>query len=240
MSNCISHAGLYDDWDNPLTDEGELYLPGRRFCKHRDCVNLGHIEGYATEESFIQRVPVRAARDDQQVIRLKVIELGNLPRIDKKSSACQLPGCDRVLKARNLCQNHWQMFSRHSDVKLRHCRDTYDPADFVHVPAPNWSWSNKPSGNCTYEGCLQPQYTRTMCKNHSRVYRRFAKQGLLATKKATFVLADFAHVPSALERRTPNGLCSMPDCESKQYSRTLCQNHYRRLVRLEKEVPNAA
>ena len=41
---CRPHQGRFDDNDNPLKPNGQLYRPGRRLCGHRDCIAKTHIE----------------------------------------------------------------------------------------------------------------------------------------------------------------------------------------------------
>ena len=47
LLRCIPHEGQVDSDLNPITDEGELFLPGVRVCGHKDCVTVTHIVGDA-------------------------------------------------------------------------------------------------------------------------------------------------------------------------------------------------
>ncbi len=40
--SCLPYAGPFDAEDNPMSN-GLLYLPGKRVCNHRDCVEISHI-----------------------------------------------------------------------------------------------------------------------------------------------------------------------------------------------------
>ena len=40
---CEPHQGEVDQDLNPITETGELYLPGERICGNKDCVNKSHI-----------------------------------------------------------------------------------------------------------------------------------------------------------------------------------------------------
>jgi hypothetical protein len=40
---CEPHAGLFDEFDRPIAESGELLLPGERVCGHSDCVNAKHV-----------------------------------------------------------------------------------------------------------------------------------------------------------------------------------------------------
>ena len=39
---CLPWSGDFDPDNRPMMN-GELYLPGLRLCKHRDCTNVNHI-----------------------------------------------------------------------------------------------------------------------------------------------------------------------------------------------------
>ena len=40
---CMPHLGDLDSQLRPVSDSGELLLPGVRFCGHSDCVNPKHV-----------------------------------------------------------------------------------------------------------------------------------------------------------------------------------------------------
>jgi hypothetical protein len=40
---CTPWQGEFDADDNPLDADGQLVLPGRRTCRHRDCVRPEHV-----------------------------------------------------------------------------------------------------------------------------------------------------------------------------------------------------
>ena len=40
--SCLPWSGEFDPEDNPMLN-GVLYLPGKRVCNHRDCVEISHI-----------------------------------------------------------------------------------------------------------------------------------------------------------------------------------------------------
>jgi hypothetical protein len=42
-SRCVPWRGDFDRDDNPI-HHGILFLPGKRLCGHRDCVNANHVE----------------------------------------------------------------------------------------------------------------------------------------------------------------------------------------------------
>ena len=56
---CIPWMGEFDGNDNPMKF-GELYLPGDRTCKHRDCVEQSHIILDASRRQVKQKIKVRA------------------------------------------------------------------------------------------------------------------------------------------------------------------------------------
>ena len=50
FGECMPHQGDFDDYDNPLDANGELFRPGFRKCFKSDCVNPEHIFGAAEAE----------------------------------------------------------------------------------------------------------------------------------------------------------------------------------------------
>lgn len=40
---CTPHQGEFDEFDRPLTKNGDLFRPGTRLCGYSDCVDLDHI-----------------------------------------------------------------------------------------------------------------------------------------------------------------------------------------------------
>jgi hypothetical protein len=41
---CRPHHGEFDDDNNPLDDNLNLYRPGKRLCGYRDCIEVTHID----------------------------------------------------------------------------------------------------------------------------------------------------------------------------------------------------
>ena len=42
--SCKPHQGQFDKEDNPV-ELGKLFMPGKRICKHSDCIEPAHIVG---------------------------------------------------------------------------------------------------------------------------------------------------------------------------------------------------
>ena len=40
---CIPHTGELDELWRPINAVGDLYKPGERLCRHKDCINSNHI-----------------------------------------------------------------------------------------------------------------------------------------------------------------------------------------------------
>ena len=43
-TKCIPWHGDFDAQDNPLNSEGFKFMPGKRLCNFRDCVNPDHLD----------------------------------------------------------------------------------------------------------------------------------------------------------------------------------------------------
>ena len=162
--NCISHEGLYDDFDNPLTDSGELYLPGTRICGHSDCVNKRHI-----------LKPHEETRAEYWAkIYAEVTEIGLRPF--GGSTVCLVTDCGRAHKGRNLCQNHWQMFSRQNPSKIiKHEHLTL--ADFPELlPIEYLGKTKRPVTKCLIETCQKNNKQRGLCSTHYGQLKRLKKR----------------------------------------------------------------
>jgi hypothetical protein len=165
MTDCISHAGLYDDDDNPLTDSGELYLPGARLCGHRDCVNRSHI----------QRPDEPPKENPWLGVYAEVIEIAQRPFSGTK--VCAVTDCGRAHKGRNLCQNHWQMLLRQRpDLIRKHEHLTL--ADFPELlPVVYFGKHYKrPVTKCLIETCQKDSKQRGLCSTHIGQLKRLRKR----------------------------------------------------------------
>jgi len=175
MTECVSHLGNYDDFDNPLADDGSLFMPGKRFCKHRDCVNPNHIEGLSKRRPYPKRRPNAGyAEIHAEVCQ---IALSNQPLTP--SEVCRVSVCTEPAKGRGLCVNHHLMFRRllPSEVGLR---KVLSLSDFPALPESlpfNQRLANKDAHTgCAFAGCSNPHYARTLCATHHRSYTRLLKK----------------------------------------------------------------
>lgn len=196
MKDCVSHTGLYDDWDNPLDEKGRPYLPGKRFCGHRDCVNPDHIEGLSDEQAYAAYVnqsarsqPSRAGKKRNypenrlrkqfaHIVHAQVMEIGRLPNQDLK--ICMIDKCERPKKARNLCMNHWLMFRYRAPSELKAIRQI-TLSDFPELlPAINRSQRNKveerQNQQCIFTDCTDFQKVRGLCKRHYATFKNLQRR----------------------------------------------------------------
>lgn len=190
MKDCQPHRGFLDDWDNPLTDTGELYLPGNRFCNHRDCVNPEHIEGLTDQQAFeaLKANPPVMRRGNRggpkhRMLRMyaaalyaEVVEIGKQPA--KGLPECSVSNCQRKTKARNLCPNHWQMFRHHAPEELKP-RANPSLLDFPVLPPPTGRterWKNQSQNNCLMTNCHRKAHCRSLCATHYQTYKRLTKR----------------------------------------------------------------
>lgn len=172
MNDCISHAGLYDDDDNPLADDGSLYLPGVRLCGHRDCVNPRHLEGSGFEPLTYTRL--RFDRRKAHLLHAEVVAIG-LHKVKPKGSKCLVNGCSYPVSARALCKNHLMMFYRLSPESINHPENlTLD--DFANIPPATErtkrSKATRGSMLCSMNNCQEVNICRGLCKKHYQQYWR--------------------------------------------------------------------
>ena len=190
MKDCITHTGFYDDWDNPLDDKGEPFLPGSRFCKHRDCVNPKHIEGLTDEVAFKALInppkayegkrpySPRLPRHLAKQVHAQVLEIGRIPDLGLK--VCSIDNCERPKKARNLCSNHWLQFRYRASDELKKIRQI-TLADFPELlPRINSQQRTKVQERqthiCLFKDCSDFQKVRGLCKRHYATYKNLQRR----------------------------------------------------------------
>jgi hypothetical protein len=169
MSNCISHTGLFDDWDNPVDDKGQLFMPGLRLCLHSDCVNPTHLKGYRD-----RRTKHGNLKYDSEIYA-EIIRLGNLEPGD--AELCSLANCSEPRKARNLCRRHWSMFRhRQPEQIVRH--HLYSLSDFppLDKPVPRTDRSSLGHRTCNFISCQNKSRQRGLCPTHWQNYMRTYKR----------------------------------------------------------------
>lgn len=176
MIECISHTGLYDDLDNPLTDDGQPYLPGNRLCGNRDCVQLAHIKGQT--QIWIPNSRSAFHRALALEIHAKADKIG-LTGYARIGSPCLMDHCEKPVKARGLCINHYSMFRHHNDDKLRKQR-ILTLADFGELPNPlprkDRFLASSKNNNCSIQTCQRSVKCRGLCSMHYATYKRLIKE----------------------------------------------------------------
>ena len=169
MSNCISHTGLFDDWENPLDDKGELFMPGLRLCQHSDCVNPTHLVSYARKNAEHNN------RKYGPEVYEEIIRIGNMESGTAK--VCLLSSCEEPRKARNLCAAHWSMFRHRQPKAIRRTNlmnlDDFPPLDPVLSPRER---SHLGPRNCNVFDCPNKSRNRGLCPNHWQRYRTAYKR----------------------------------------------------------------
>lgn len=181
MSNCITHTGNFDNWDNPLDDQGKPFMPGIRLCMHSDCVNPTHLRSYRQRNTEHGNLKYEAD------VYAEIQRIGNLPA--GKSELCQLTDCSRPRKARNLCAPHWSMFRHREPDKIARTKQMklsdYPPLD---PPISNLDKSALGPRNCNVLDCPNRSRNRGLCPAHwqgfKRTYKREKGKQWMSTQSA--------------------------------------------------------
>lgn len=175
MTECVSHLGNYDDFDNPLADDGSLFMPGKRFCNHRDCVNPDHIEGLSKRRPYPKRRPNAGYAE----IHAEVCQIALSNQPPTPGEVCRVSVCTEPAKGRGLCVNHHLMLRRLMP-ELVGQRKPLTLADFPPVPSSlpfNQRLANKNTHEgCAFKDCKNKHYGRTLCASHLRNYQRLLKK----------------------------------------------------------------
>ena len=90
---CVPHQGLFDKFDNPVTDQGVRVFADDALCGHRDCVKPAHhlveqVEGFKQpkhprRKGFVKPAPKKIGRPPKALPKLVVKEVRK-PRGDKR------------------------------------------------------------------------------------------------------------------------------------------------------------
>ena len=169
MSNCISHTGQFDDFENPLDDQGNLFLPGLRLCLHSDCVNPTHLRSY--QERTTEHGNLKYDAD----VYAEIIRIGNLPA--GNSELCLLPNCSEPRKARNLCRAHWSMFRHREPNQIRrHLLLSLSDFPPLDKPVARSDRSSIGPRTCKFATCQNKSRHRGLCPTHWQNYLRTYKR----------------------------------------------------------------
>lgn len=176
MIGCIGHRGDLDANDNPLDKSGNLFMPGERLCKARDCVNPLHILTEDGKERIIQRA--KAPRTNYEAADdVSIAELSEIAFTNAKSrfmhNICQASTCSNPIHGRGLCAKHYQVWWRRAEGFTReHFR--YYTADVINELA---ELSKKKSAQCQFQQCYKKVFVHNLCSTHSRALYRFGIKG---------------------------------------------------------------
>lgn len=122
MTVCTPYAGnLNDDW-LPVTDTGELFMPGIRSCKRKDCVNPEHVgkvavtctepdcglkpysEGLCNKHFYVER----KASGGQVINKHDLLdEIINTWTYQASAVTCSYENCKKPFKAKGVCFTHY-------------------------------------------------------------------------------------------------------------------------------------
>lgn len=169
MSICKPHTGLFDDFDNPLDEQGKPFMPGIRICLKSDCVEPTHqLSHHKKNERHYNK------KYDPEVYA-EIIRIGNLE--PSRARTCRLEGCDQPRKARNLCAAHWSMF-RHRQPSVVRRNNQMALTDFPPLDSPIGlsERSHIKPRNCNILDCPNRSRNRGLCKNHWERYKTAYKR----------------------------------------------------------------
>lgn len=68
-STCLPWHGSFDDFDNPLDDQGVLFMPGVRSCNHKDCCEPSHVVGSGPPALKKRGRPAKFVDEDVEIVR---------------------------------------------------------------------------------------------------------------------------------------------------------------------------
>jgi hypothetical protein len=124
MTACTPYTGnLNDDW-LPVTDTGDLFMPGVRSCERKDCVNVEHVgkvaptctepvcglkpysQGLCNKHFYSERKASGGQIRNKHELLEQIVESW-LPDQVEMPTACSYDDCVRPYKAKGLCFTHY-------------------------------------------------------------------------------------------------------------------------------------
>jgi hypothetical protein len=121
QTNCEPYTGeLNENW-LPITDTGELFMPGTRACNNKDCVNPEHVnttfalcatdqceakpysEGLCNKHFYALRKETGRPINKQDVLEQIINSWSN----QTTAETCSYEDCKKPFKARGVCFTHY-------------------------------------------------------------------------------------------------------------------------------------
>lgn len=191
---CWPYSGeLDDDW-NPVDFRGEPFMPGVRKCGRKDCVNGSHVEGWEpppADQKPARQPKARAARPARKPRKVETrprnigqeyydrILQAATEGLEKSTYKlrpgvlCNMPDCLAPYKAKGLCATHYAVYRRVvSPEKLKTLRRV---ADYTLEDFAGMTTGQPQTGQCTVPNCHQKMNSRSLCRNHVKVWRKFIR-----------------------------------------------------------------
>lgn len=125
-TNCTPYPGeLNEDW-LPITETGELYMPGIRSCNHKDCVNPDHVgktaptcdtpecdnkpysQGLCNKHFYAGRKEPNQKQTGRLLNNHDLLEeIINTWEENETAETCSYQQCNKPFKAKGVCFTHY-------------------------------------------------------------------------------------------------------------------------------------
>lgn len=130
----------------------------------------------------------------------------------RSRAACTIRGCDRLARAKGLCDRHYQQARKAREADLGVPVDRSEAGLLAQI-----GW--QPGAVvCGVEGCTRPVKTRHLCGRH---YTRWLRTGRVGPPE------PLPKGPRPERRVGPRG-CAAPGCRRTATAHDLCHTHYQR------------
>lgn len=129
---------------------------------------------------------------------------------------CSEDNCDRGIKARGLCRNHYEVWRRRNRDLVRPTANRWDNADGTRM-------------ECFKEGCSKPVETQGLCQHHYQNFHYMTNRGADKTRRNR-KLTDYDGVKLTL-------LCTFEGCEREEFNPGFCAGHYYQKLQGKKLTP---
>lgn len=123
---------------------------------------------------------------------------------------CKEDTCEKGVKARGLCRNHYEVWRRRNRDQVRPTANRWDNEDGTRM-------------DCFKEGCVKPVATQGLCSQHYQHFHYMTNKGSDKPRRNR-KLTDYDGVKKAM-------ICTFPDCGREEFNPGFCAGHYYQKLR---------
>lgn len=133
-----------------------------------------------------------------------------------KERTCTEDTCEKGVKARGLCRNHYEVWRRKNRDLVKPLKGKWDNPDGTRM-------------ECFKNGCVEPVETQGLCTHHYQHFHYMSNRGAVKSRRNR-KLTDYDGVKTVPP-------CTFEGCDRDEFNPGLCAGHYYQGLRGEELRP---